>query len=279
MKKLLIISLILLVSCSGFFRKKTERTLARVHDDYLFESDLAGVVPRGSSEKDSTTLVRNYIDNWIHQRLIIHQAEANLTSDQMDFTRQMEDYKNSLIIYAYEKELVRQKMDTLLTDADIENYYEQNKQNFLLKENIVRIKYVKLALRSKSLPLFKKLIKSDDPADKLRLSDECDQHATDFYLDDQKWILFNDLLNQVPIRTYNQEEFLQNRKDLEYQDSAYIYLVKFLDFKIKEGVSPLSFEKDRIRNIILNKRKIDLIQKMREDVFMKASKNNDFELF
>ncbi len=278
-KIIIIISMVFLVSCSGFFRKKTDRTLAKVYDDYLYVSDLEGVVPKGTFGRDSITLTRNYIDTWVHQRLVIHQAEENLNSDQMDFSRQLEDYKNSLIIFAYENELVKQKLDTIVTDEDIINHYEQNKQNFLLKENIVLIRYVKLPIKSKVVKQFKKLLDSNDPADKLRLADECEKHASDFYLDDQNWILFNDLLNQVPIKTYNQEEFLQNRKEFEYQDSAYIYLVKFQDFKIKESVSPLSFEQDRIRNIILNKRKIELIQKMREDLFLKASKNNDFEIF
>ncbi|MGE5424258.1 MAG: hypothetical protein ACM3N9_02775 [Syntrophothermus sp.] len=279
MKKFLIISLVFLVSCTGFFRKKTERTLARVYDDYLYENDIRHVVPRGTSEKDSITLVRNYIDNWIHQKLVIHQAESNLTSDQMDFSQQLEDYKNSLVIYAYENELVRQKMDTLVTDEDVEQHYEQNSQNFLLKENIVQIRYVKLPKDSKMVKQFRKWLDFSDPEEKLLLVSQCSKFATDYYLDDENWISFNDLLNQVPIKTYNEEDFLKNRKFLEYQDSLYIYLVKFRDFKIKESVSPLSFEKERIKNIILNKRKSDLIQKMRDDLYSNASRKNDFEIF
>ena len=120
---------------------------------------------------------------------------------------------------------------------------------------------------------------SDNPADKTRLSQQCEKYASDYFLDDQNWLSFNDLLKQIPIKTYNQEEFLKNHRDLEYQDSAFIYLVRFKDFKIKESISPLSFEKERIWNIILNKRKIDLIKKMREDIFEQAQKKNDFEIY
>lgn len=279
MKKLILVLLIIITGCSAFFKKKTEHAVARVYNEYLYESDLKSVIPMGTPAKDSIGLAKSYIDSWVHQRLVIHQAEQNLTSAQMEFTQQLDNYKNSLIIYTYENELVKQKLDTLVTDEDIENYYDVNQQNFLLKDNIVQLQYVKLPLKSAYIKQFRKLLGSDNPADKTRLSQQCEQYASDYFLDDQNWLPFNDLLKQIPIKTYNQEEFLKNRRDLEYQDSAFIYLVRFKDFKIKESVSPLSFEKERIRNIILNKRKIDLTKKMREDIFEQAQKKNDFEIY
>jgi len=278
-KKLILVLLIMITGCSVFFKKKTEHAVARVYSDYLYESDLKSVIPKGTPAKDSIGLARSYIDTWIRQRLVIHQAEQNLTSAQMDFSQQLDNYKNSLIIYTYENELVKQKLDTLVTDEDVENYYDVNQQNFLLKDNIVQLQYVKLPLKSAYIKQFRKLLGSDNPADRTRLTQQCEQYASDYFLDDQNWLPFGDLLKQIPIKTYNQEEFLKNHRELEYQDSAYIYLVKFRDFKIKESVSPLSFEKDRIRNIILNKRKIDLMKKMHEDIFEQAQKKNDFEIY
>lgn len=279
MKKFLLLSLIVICSCTGFFRKKTERPVARVYNDYLYESDLKNVIPWGTEPKDSITLAKNYVDAWIRQRLIIHQARKNLTDEQMKFEQQLENYRNSLIIYAYENELVRQKLDTVVSDEEIENYYSANQQNFLLKDNIVQVQYVKVPNKSPYTRQFRKLLDSDNSSDKTKLSAECEKHAADYFLDDQNWLLFNDLLKQIPVRTYNQEEFLKNHRDLEYQDSLFTYLVRFRDFKIKEAVSPLSFEKERVKNIILNKRKIDLIGKMHNDIYEKALKKNDFEVF
>lgn len=279
MKNFLVFSLILLVSCNTFFKKKSERVLARVQDDYLYESDLKGIFPQGTLPKDSLLLARNFIDSWIRQQLIIQQAENNLSSDQMDFTRQLENYKNSLVIYEYENALVRQKLDTVITDDEIQTYYDANQQNFLLKNNIVLIQYVKLPLKSPAIPQVKRLLNSDNPEDKNKLAEICEKQASDYFLDDQNWLLFSDLLNQVPVKTYNQEEFLKSHKSVEYQDSAYIYLVRFKDFKIKESVSPMSFEKQRIKDILVNKRKIELISRMRDDLYSRALKNNDFEIY
>lgn len=253
--------------------------LARVHDEYLYESDLKGIFTPGMVQKDSLAITKSFIENWVQQKLIIHQAEKNLSNEQMDFTRQLENYKNSLIIYEYENALVRQNLDTLITDEEIQNYYDGNQQNFLLKDNIIQIQYVKLPLKTGNLKQFKKLLSSNNQEDKNTLSDLCEKQAADYFLDDQNWLLFNDLLKQIPIKTYNQEDFLKNHRDLEYQDSLFVYLVRFKDFKIKESVSPLSFEKQRIRDIIINKRKIDLINRMQDDLYSNARKKNIIEIY
>ena len=279
MNKSIFLLLIVLTSCTSFFKKKSERVLARVHDEYLYESDLAGVITPGMLPKDSLVITRSYIENWIRQKLVIHQAEKNLTEAQMDFTTQLESYKNSLIIYAYENALVRQKLDTLITDDEIQNYYDGNQQNFLLKDNIIQIQYVKLPRTSKNIRQFKNLLGSNNPDDKNRLADLCEKQASDYFLDDQNWLLFSDLLKQIPVKTYNQEDFLKNNRELEYQDSLFTYLVRFRDFKIKESISPLSFEKQRIRDIILNKRKIELINRMQEDIYANAQKKDIFEIY
>jgi hypothetical protein len=271
--------LILLTSCSYFFKKKTERILARAYDDYLFESDMKGVIPSGASDKDSANLARNFIDAWVRQKLLIRQAENNLSGQQMDFSIQLENYKNSLTIYEYEHELVNQKLDTLVSDEEIMNYYAANQQNFLLKENIVQLQYVKVPLKSRNLNQLKTLLNSDASEDKTKLSELAEKYAADYFLDDQNWLLLNDVLTQIPIKTYNQEEFLKTHHIVEVQDSAYSYIIRFRDFRIKDNVSPLSFEKERIRNILLNKRKMELINKMHQDVYDKALKKREFEIF
>jgi hypothetical protein len=279
LKQGLIFILIFLASCSYFFDRKNERVLARVYDDYLYESDLKEVVPPGTAPEDSAILARNFIDAWVRQKLLIRQAQNNLTEEQMDFTRQLENYKNSLLIFEYEHELVNQKLDTIISDEEIETYYSENKSNFLLKENIVQMQYVKLPLNSNNTRQFKQLIYSDESADKTRLSELAEKYAADYFLDNQNWLLFNDVMAQIPIKTYNQEEYLKNHQNLEVRDSLYYYIVRFKDFRIKETISPLSLEKDRIRNIILNKRKMEMINKMREDLYNNALKKHDFEIF
>lgn len=277
--RLLLLSLIILTSCSGFFKKKTERTLARAYDDYLFESDLKGVVPPGLSSKDSLTILKSYVDNWVRQRLILHQAEKNLQSADLDFSKQLENYKNSLIIFEYENMLVHQKLDTLIPDDEITKYYNTNQNMFIVRDNVVRVQYAKLPLKSKFIPQVRLLLLSEKPDDRNKLADLCEQQSFAYYADDQKWIFLSDLINDVPLRPTDQEDFLKKNRQVEVSDETFSYLVSFRDYRLKNSNSPLELEKQKIHDILLNKRKMELLGKMHEYIYQNAQKKNDFEVF
>lgn len=280
--RLLVISfavfLVALASC-GSSDKKTEGIVARVYDQYLYKSDIIGIVPDGTSKKDSISIVRNYINNWIKQKLVLYTAEKNLSSSQKDFEKQLEAYKNSLIIFNYEKELIKQKLDTMVSDDSIKAYYGRNQKDFLLKDNIVKVWYVKMLLNSANKATVRQLYKMDDETSKNTLEEYCKKYAVNYFLDDSTWLYFSDLLKEIPVKTYNQEDYLKYNRYIEMDDSTYTYFLNIKDFQIKENVSPLSFEKENVRKIILNKRKIDLIEEIEESIFNDAMKNEDFEIY
>jgi hypothetical protein len=275
---LLIILSVYFISC-GSSGKRDKGIVAKVYDEYLYKTDLMGLVPSRTSSKDSISIIRKYINNWIKQKLVIHNAESNLTSKQKDFEKQLDDYRNSLIVFAYEKELVRQKLDTNVTEEDIKTYYEKNKNNFLLKDNIVKVWYVKIPVKSPYSATIQNLYKSDSPQSRQTLEEYCKKYAVNSYLEDSTWLYFNDLLKEIPIKTYNQEDYLKFHRYIEMDDSLYSYFVNIKGFQVKESVSPLNFEKDNIKQIILNKRKLKLIEDMQDEIFKDALKNNDFVIY
>jgi hypothetical protein len=267
-------------SCSYFKKEKNKNEIAaRVFDKYLDKTDLLNIVPKDVNSKDSEAIVQNYINNWVKQNLILHKAEENLTKEQKNFDAQLEDYRNSLITYAYEKELVRQKLDTIATEEQIKDYYNKNEKDFLLKDNIVKVLYVKTPLKVPTLWKVKMWCKSSNPKDRLLLEEYCKEYAENYYLDDESWLMFDDVLKEIPIKTYDQENFLKNHTFIEIQDAENNYIVNIKGFKIKESVSPLSFEKDNVKNIIINKRKVDLINEMEKQVLKDAVKNKDFDIY
>lgn len=258
--------------------KENEKAVARVFDEFLYVKDLDGVLPPNLSPNDSTDLIQEHIDNWIRKQLIIKQAENNLTDEEKDFSRQLKEYKNSLLVYKYETKLIEQYLDTVVSENEIADYYEKNKSNFELKENIVKVIYVKIP-RNISPASVRPLLNSNNPSDKKKLQDFCAKYAVNYYIDDQSWLFFNDMLKEIPIKTYNQEEYLKNNRMIEIQDSVYTYLLNIKGFMIKESLSPLSFENKNIKAIIINKRKMMLIEEMQADVYNKAIKKGNFEVF
>ncbi|MCX6296463.1 MAG: peptidyl-prolyl cis-trans isomerase [Bacteroidetes bacterium] len=269
-----------LFSCNSSPDKDIDRVaIARANNVFLYLDDIKDIVPQGTLSKDSIELIKKYIDNWIHESLVIQKAESNLSDEQKNVEKQLRDYRNSLITYSYEKELVKQKLDTVVSDKEIEEYYNNNQDDFELKDNIIKVVYVKVDKKTPGIEKLKKWYKSDNAKDKEQLESYCHQFAVNFYLDDSSWLLFDDLLKEIPIQTYNKELFLQNNHFVEVSDSLNSYFVNIKGFKVKNSLSPLSFEKENIENIILNKRKLQLIIKMKEDVYNDAANNNKIEIY
>lgn len=270
------------MSCTSG-KKDTEapssEPVAKAGDAILYYDDIKDLVPAGTSSKDSILLIKQFVDNWVREVLVIQKAEQNLDEEQKNVEKQLNDYRKSLITYIYEKELVKQKLDTVVSDAEIEAYYNSNKAEFELKDNIIKVIYVKVSKKAPGIDKLKKWYRSDNMKDREQLASYCHQFADNFYLDDSSWLLFDDLLKEIPIQTYNKELFLQNNRLVEVSDSLNHYFLSIKDFKIRNSSSPLSFEKENIKNIILNKRKLALINSMKQDVYNDALNNNKIEIY
>jgi hypothetical protein len=266
-----------LLSCGESDNKSD--AVARVFDQYLSRKDVVKQIPFGTSSRDSAMLAQEIIDQWVRRQLIFKRAENNLTDEQKDVSKQIEDYRISLLTYAYERELVRQKLDTVVSDAEIETYYKSNPGNFELKNNIIRLKYIKLPVSSPNGDKASKWFRSAASADRNRLEQYCKMYAVNYLLDDANWLLFDDVLKELPIQAYSMERFNRGERNLDTKDNEYRYLISITGFLIEETSAPLSFEKNNIRNIILNKRKIKLVEQMQKDVYNQAMNDKDVEIY
>jgi len=270
-----------MLSCSLLPGKdnKREKAIARVYDEYLYADDLKGVIPAGTSADDSLEMTTAYINNWVRQELLLKQAEDNLDEANRDFSKQIEQYRNSLIIYAYESELVKQKLDTVVPMKDIETYYQQNQNNFHLRENIVLANYAIVGKNSPIASKIKVLLLSNRDADKEKLRTLCQENGVSYFINDGTWITFADMARKIPITVDDQQDFLSRNKYIEVKDSTMMYLVAIAAYKSKESISPLNFEIENIRAILLNKRKAELLARMEDDLFNDAVKRNKYEIF
>ena len=134
-----IVFLMLLGGCDYFQKNSKEVVVAECYGKYLYESDLVGIVPENTPIMDSIQRVSNFIDSWIKRQVLVHQAEINLNKEELDLKKQLEEYRNSLVIYAYESQLINQKLDTVISEDEIADYYEQNKEDFQLRSTMVRV--------------------------------------------------------------------------------------------------------------------------------------------
>ncbi len=279
MRVLTILSIFLLFSCSMFEENISEVSIARVEDKFLYQSDLEGIVPIETTEEDSALIVNNYIQGWVKDNLILQKAELNLREDQKNVQKQLEDYRKSLIIYAYEKELIKQRLDTSVSATEIQDFYDNNDQNFELKNDIVKVRYLKVNKNAPQIKNIRKLYKSKKEAEIAEFKELAHQFGVKFHLNDEQWILFDELQNEVPIRPSQRGEYLKNIKNIEVEDSLSLYFVHIKEYKLKNDASPLSFEANNIKNIIINKRKLSLINQIRSELYQEAFMNKDIEIY
>jgi hypothetical protein len=279
LKKIVFLLLIALSACSGLFKPDTDdRVVAVANGKELRISELAERIPGGLSERDSITLAENYIAKWVQNEILVQKAKEKLKSNEQDFTKQLDEYRNSLLLFTFEQKLISQYLDTVVTEVQIEEYYAENRSQFELKGNIVKFDFIKISKRSRHLREFRNLLKSSGPDNIIKLAAYAEKNATDYWFATE-WVSFNDLLSEIPLEVDNQALYLRRTQYAEAEDSLYIYLLRINDFKTADSISPVEFEREKIRNIILNARKIELIEKKRQEFIDEAYKNDKAKIY
>jgi hypothetical protein len=275
----IVLSIFFLAAC-GQKKNDSDKKIpvAKVYEKFLYEDEVLKQIPFETSFEDSLSIRNSYVNSWIDRQLMVHQAELNLLEDEQDVAQKLEKYRNDLLIYSYQNQLLLEKLDTNVSLHEIKAYYNDHKDMFGLADYIVKARYIMLDSASRKNKQVKKWLMSTDESDFQKLEEFCYMHAAKFYLDD-KWLYLYELLNEVPIVSYNKEKLLKNEKLIELYDNGYLYLVRLMDFKLKDGISPLSLEKESIKRIILNNRKLELLESLRTDIYQKAKNIQEIEIF
>lgn len=268
---------ILLMAACG--NKKNGAVIAEVNGKQLTLEEIMRIVPDNSTAEDSAQLVERYVKDWATQQLLVTKAEETLTNDQQSFEERIEEYRLSLLTHAFEQEWVRQKLDTNVTDAEIQAYYDANEGNFELKDYIVQVKFCAVAKDSKSVDGVRKLFQSAVPEDLGRWEQACVDAGASFYFEEDTWMSWVDFIRQVPLEVYNVESFLQTNKNIEFVKENTMYLIQFIKYQLRGSKSPLSFERERIANMILNKRKQDSLAALRKDMYEQAMQDGTIKTY
>ena len=271
--------LLLMAGCDYFQKNSKEVVVAECYGKYLYESDLVGIVPEGTTIMDSIQRVSTFIDSWVRRQVLVHQAENNLNMEELDLKKQMDEYRNSLVIYAYESQLVNQKLDTAISEDEIAEYYEQNKEDFQLRNTMVRVAYVILDEGNKQEEMFRKLMSDPDTLLLQNIDVLAMYYAAKSYLDVDQWMRLDELTNIIPIEILNAESFLKKNKFVCFDMNEHIYMVRFVEYLLEESTSPLEMVRDNIKSVILAQRKQALIEKMHTSLYEKAKRDRAFEVY
>jgi len=268
------------VSCD-YFKQGTEQkdVIARVNDSYLYEEDIAKLISENTSPEDSTLIVNNYINRWATQQLLIDQAKINLTAEKLEqFDKLVQEYKTDLLTEAYKNVIVSKQLDSIISEQEYQEYYEQNKENFKQKDLLVMLRYVQLPLNYDGLASVKEKLNRYNEKDRKSLNSQDFQFISSNF-NDSVWIKKDVLLNTLPVLKDNSEQVLKKSNFAQLQDSLGVYLVKIENVLNPNDTAPFSYIKPTLKQIILNKRKLELIKKLETDITKDAIETNNFEIF
>lgn len=254
----------------------TSEIIAIVNTDKLFREDLKGFLPRNISREDSLILVKSFIQDWAVKKLLLDAAANNNTQESLkSINNLVQDYKESLLINNFKEALIKQQLDTIISDNEVEAYYLINNENFKLNEVLVKSKYLYFDASIINKKEIIKFFKSEEIEDAEEL--ERQQLSFKMYqLNDSIWTELDKILLKLP---FSKENLLKKSKFIQKQDSLGLYLVAIKDVLRRNDIAPLSYIKPTIKEMILHKRKIELIRDIEKIIVKDATKNNNFKIY
>lgn len=251
---------------------ETDEVIAEVGSSVLYKSKISDLYESDISEGERKMLIKGFVSNWIREQLMIQEAEKNIASD-ININSLVNDYRSSLILNYYENKMVSELLDTFVSDAQKQAYYDDAKNEFILSESIFKGIVFKTPISRKNSE-FKKLLKLGDPT---KIQEYLSDNAIKEYTNVNKWYSTGEVLSQLPSKLYTEKTIAQNGSHVQ-KDKEYEYFVKTIDYVGKNDVPPLEYIDSKITQIILNNRKKALIKRKKQQLYDQNYQNNRIKI-
>jgi len=271
--------LIVLSSCNMFEEQPTGTPIARVNQSYLYKVDVANLVAENTSKEDSALIVSNYINRWATQQLLLDKSKINLPQDQLtEYERLVNEYKKGLYTEAYKNIIVSQQLDSAVSNASMIEFYNNNSENFRLNDELYKVRYVTLDKDFLDVGEIRDALQRFNQKDRDKLN-TLNIQFKNYNFNDSVWMKKERLVEDIPVLITNAQTELKKSGYVQLQDSLGVYLLKIQDVLQTGDIAPLSYIKPTLKQIVLNKRKLELIKKLETDITKDAIKNDEFEIY
>lgn len=247
--------------------------LAEVNGNFLYKKSLQSALPSGLSYEDSVIFARDYIRSWAEDILLFNVAKDNI-KDNEKVEEMVNSYRKSLIIHLYQQELVNQRVSTNISDDETIDYYESNKEIFVLKKPLIKGLFIKIPSNASQLNDVRKWYKSEtyEAVDNLEKYSLLNAVNYEYFYD--KWVPVSDILAKIPLKRDNPEEYINMNRHIELQDTAFYYFLNVTEFLNIGDQEPYDFARAEARNMLTNIKKVNFIRDMKRELFNEAIRKN-----
>ncbi|MDR1809546.1 MAG: peptidyl-prolyl cis-trans isomerase [Prevotella sp.] len=246
-----------------------EQALVSVGNRTLYKHELNEVISGGLSPADSTLAAEAYIKMWVKNELMYEKAKANLL-DKVQIDELVDNYRHSLTIYTYQEQLLKERLSKEITDKELREYYEANPDRFKLETNIIKGLFLKVPVSSPRLEDLRKWYFSTSEKAIENIEKYSLENAVIYDYFYNKWVDFDDVMDNIPREIDDRTQFLKERKRLEVQDSAYVYLLNIKEYALVGSKAPFEFAKGQILDILVGQRRESFMKKFEEDLYENA---------
>ncbi len=271
--------LLAMTACNNAGSSINDDPLVRINEKILTKGMVYQAIPNSLSKDDSTIFAQDYINRWIRSELLISKAELNLTPKEKDVAKLLEEYRRSLLIHQYQQKLLEQKYSPLITGSEISSYYTDMEDNFKLSRPIIKGVFVIVPQSAPNIDNLEKLYRSDDSEDLVKLEAYCFQNAKKYEVFLDHWLVIDDIDKFLPERLNRVERFVKNNTYYHTSDSLYQYFLSIKDYKLSNELAPLEFVEDKIKAILLNKKRLEFIKQLESDMYEEALKNKSITFY
>jgi hypothetical protein len=267
-------------SCKTGKDQESRIPLAKAGNVILYYDEIPDQVKEGLIPSDSIATIQNYIKKWAKRELMFQKAESNLSQElRNEIEQHLEETRLNLVVYEYQRLMMLQKMDTIISQEELQNYYSTNENSFVLTSNIVKALLIKLPVETPEINKIKMLARSDNQKDFQELESLCYQFAEKFDDFNEEWVTLDRLSLELKEDISNQENFLKRNNYYETSDSNSVYLIKINDYRLIGDLSPFEYVEEDIKRIIWNNRRIEFIEALENGIYNEALERNDFKVY
>lgn len=245
-------------------------TLAKVGTKVLTIEDVKKDLIPFKSRNDSIVWLKRYIKQWTEELVLLEEAKNKLSKQERNKDREVESYRNSLLIHSLEKKILKQAGIYNPSLSEIRDYYQKNRKEFELKKNILRLHYIKIRQNAPGIEKARYWFLSDRPEDIRKISDYAKMFSDNYFMDDQVWLTAEDIQKEIPVWSINPEDYNRNQRKFMLQDATYYYFIDLKDFRINTEPAPFDLVFQEIKEILINKRKVELVENYKMKVFRNA---------
>lgn len=274
-----IILILLIISCELENNSK-EEPIARVNDNFLFFSEIQESLDENMSQNDSMLAVNSAINNWASKKLLYEKAIFNLSnSKQNELDLLVKSYESDLYISNYEKEWLKTRVDTIVSNDQLQSYYNENKNKFRLRQDILLPRFIELPIENFNKTQIVRSFRRLNFQDKIYLDSISLQFKSSF-INDSVWLRPELFFNKFKIENkikYNR--YLRKKSFFEIKDLESLYLVYISDILRKNDYAPMSYVKPTLVQILLNKRKLEMKKQLKTDILKQGIAENNFEIY